>query len=328
MKNIFVCDLENGQNLIDFFMASNPEVRKGSNNKDYLNISLSDKSGNVNGKKWDLSDDEEMALSIIKTGDIVKVKAQVTEWQGMKQLRILKIRPANDRDELDMADFVKAAPENPVKMYSYIFDTAESIGDADFRKITIKLLTDNREKLLYYPAASRNHHAEFGGLLWHMKRMLQAGKALCSVYKDLSEDLLVTGVIIHDIEKLNEINADENGMASGYSVKGELLGHISQGVTLIDNVSRVLGIPEEKSLMMQHMILSHHYEPDFGSPKKPMFPEAEVLHYLDIMDARLYDMEEALKGVDPGAFSERVRTLENRRVYKPTFLTEQHSPKE
>ena len=152
---------------------------------------------------------------------------------------------------------------------------AEGIDDADLRKLTVRLLTDNRDRLMYYPAASRNHHAEFGGLFWHMKRMLMTGEGVCDVYTMLSRDLLRTGVIIHDMEKLNEINAGENGVASGYSAKGQLLGHIVQGVSMIDELTAELGIPEEKALVMEHMILTHHYEPEFGSPKKPMFPEAE-----------------------------------------------------
>ena len=204
-------------------------------------------------------------------------------------------------------------------MYRYILDAANAIGDPDMKKVALKVLTDNKDRLMYYPAASRNHHAEYGGLLWHMKRMLANGVSMCGVYEFLNKDLVVTGVIIHDIEKLNEIDASELGIASGYSRKGQLLGHITQGATLIDEISKELGIPEEKAVMLEHMILSHHYEPEFGSPKKPMFPEAEILHYLDIIDARMFDMEEALDTVEPGSFTERVRTLDNRRLYKPTF---------
>ena len=282
-------------------------------------MNLSDKTGDVNGKKWDVSDAETPALSSIKESDVVKVKAQVSEWQGQKQLRIARIRKATDADGLDYGDFIKAAPEPSDEMYRYILDAANAIGDPDMKKVALKVLTDNKDRLMYYPAASRNHHAEYGGLLWHMKRMLANGVSMCGVYEFLNKDLVVTGVIIHDIEKLNEIDASELGIASGYSRKGQLLGHITQGATLIDEISKELGIPEEKAVMLEHMILSHHYEPEFGSPKKPMFPEAEILHYLDIIDARMFDMEGALDTVEPGSFTERVRTLDNRRLYKPTF---------
>jgi 3'-5' exoribonuclease len=123
-------------------------------------------------------------------------------------------------------------------------------------------------------------------------------------------------VIIHDIEKLSELIADSDGIVSEYSVEGKLLGHLIQGIKTVDRLALSLNIPEEKSMLLQHMILSHHYEPEYGSPKRPMFPEAELLHFLDIVDARLYDMEDALQGVEMGGFSDRVRTLEQRMLYQ------------
>ena len=118
------------------------------------------------------------------------------------------------------------------------------------------------------------------------------------------------------MEKLNEIDADIDGIASGYSFEGQMLGHLIQGVKLVDRMALEMGMDREKAIMLEHMILSHHYEPEFGSPKKPLFPEAEVLHYLDILDARMFDMQAALEATEPGAFSDRVWTLDNRRLYK------------
>jgi 3'-5' exoribonuclease len=121
------------------------------------------------------------------------------------------------------------------------------------------------------------------------------------------------------MEKLNEIESNEWGISPGYTMEGQLLGHLIQGVKTIDRMAREAGISEEKAVMLEHMIISHHYEPEFGSPRKPMFPEAEVLHYLDMMDAKIYDFEDALAGVLPGEFSQRVRTLDGRLLYKPSF---------
>ncbi len=319
MKEYFVRDLKPNMEFIDFFIVKSIALRVGSNNKQYLDMHLGDATGDVSAKKWDVSVGEQPALSALKEGDIIKVKAQVSQWQGNIQLRVLKIRKSSQEDELVLKDFIKAAPESSPDMYSYIMQTAESISDEDFRAITIKLLEENQERLQYYPAAAKNHHAEYGGLLWHMKRMLMTGKAVCDIYTFLNRDLVLTGVIIHDMEKLNEIDAAENGIASGYSKKGQLLGHIVQGITSLETLGHEMGISEEKILLLQHMVLSHHYEPDFGSPKKPMFPEAEMLHYLDIVDARMYDMEEASANIEQGSFSERIRTLDGRKVYKPNL---------
>ena len=317
MKEVFVKDLRKDQEITDFFMAKTLAIKVGANGKQYLDILLADKSGEISGKKWDVSDAEYPVLKAIGEKSIVKIQAVVTEWAGQLQLRVQRIRAAALDDGQHMEDFVKAAPEVPEDMFGYIYETAGSMKDQDLKKLCIKLLTDNREKLMYYPAAQKNHHAELAGLLYHMKRMLMTGERICEVYTNLNRDLLCAGVIIHDIEKLNEIMADPDGIATGYSFEGQLLGHIIQGVKTIDRLTLELGFPREKAIMLEHMILSHHYEPEFGSPKKPLFPEAEALHYLDVLDARMFDMQDALVSTLPGTFSERVWALDNRKLYKP-----------
>lgn len=316
MKEIYVKDLRKDQEITEFFMAKTIAIKVGSNGKQYLDILLADKTGELSGKKWDVSDSEYANLKAIEEKSIVKIKGLVTEWAGQLQLRVQRIRPASDQDDQQMADFVKAAPEEPQKMFDYIYYVAEKMEDQDLRALCIRILDENREKLMYYPAAQKNHHAELGGLLYHMKRMLMTGERVCQVYTNLNRDLVCTGVIIHDIEKLNEIMSGQDGIATGYSFEGQMLGHIIQGVKTIDRMTIEMGFPREKAIMLEHMILSHHYEPEFGSPKKPLFPEAEVLHYLDILDARMFDMQDALQGTQPGSFSERVWALDNRKVYK------------
>ncbi|MGN0714980.1 MAG: 3'-5' exoribonuclease YhaM family protein [Anaerovoracaceae bacterium] len=316
MKEIYIKDLRKDQEVTEFFMVKSAAVKTGSNGKQYLDITLGDKTGELTGKKWDVSDGEYPALVEIKEKDIVKIKGVITEWAGQLQFRVQRIRKANENDGQKIGDFVKAAPEDPQEMYDFIFDTAQNLTDKDLRELCVRLLTENKDRLLYYPAASKNHHAQLGGLLYHTKRMLMTGMRVCEVYTNLNRDLVLTGVILHDMEKLNEIDADTDGIASGYSFEGQMLGHLIQGVKLVDRIALEMGMDREKAIMLEHMILSHHYEPEFGSPKKPLFPEAEVLHYLDILDARMFDMQAALEATEPGEFSDRVWTLDNRRLYK------------
>lgn len=318
MKQHYAADLKVQSEITDFFMIKSAGIKVGSNKKQYFDVLLGDKSGEVNSKKWDIAESELDMLSAMKEGDIIKVRAQVTDWNGQTQLRIGRIRMSTSEDQLDISDFIKAAPEQSEDMYGYIYGVAEAMEDTDLQRLCTKILSENRERLLYYPAASRNHHAEYGGLLYHVKRMLMTGLRVCEVYTNLNRDLVAAGVILHDIEKLNEILSNEYGVSPGYSFEGQMLGHIVQGVKMLDRICRELGISEEKTLMLEHMILSHHYEPEFGSPKKPLFPEAEVLHYLDILDARMFDMEDALNGVAPGEFSDRIWILDNRKIYRPT----------
>jgi 3'-5' exoribonuclease len=319
MKQFYAGKLEVNEEITDFFMVKSAAVRTGSNGKDYLDLGLGDCSGEINGKKWDVSPDELPALTALKEGDIVKIKGLVTEWNSVKQLRVQRIRKAVPTDELVLSDYVKAAPEDPEEMFAYVLERAGAIKDEGLRKIAVDALEENKDRLLYYPGAMRNHHAELGGLLYHIRRMLTMGLKACQVYTGLDKDWVVCGVIMHDMEKLNELRSNEFGISPGYTAQGNLLGHIVMGAAALKERAEKVGLDEEKTMMLQHMIVSHHYEPEFGSPVRPMFPEAELLHYLDMIDAKMFDFEAALEGVEPGGFSERVRTLDGRMLYNPTF---------
>lgn len=316
MKDIYIADIRLAKEVTDFFMVKSIAVKIGANKKQYLDLMLGDRTGEISGKKWDVSDDELRTLMQIKEGDIVKIRAGVTEWNGLKQFRVMRIRKSNENDQVDIGDYIKAAPEKPEEMYDYIMGKAQNFKDEDLKRLCVKVLEDNKEKLMYYPAASKNHHAQLAGLLYHVKRMLMNGEQMCRVYTNLNADLVMAGVILHDMEKINEIDSNELGIASGYSFEGQMLGHLIQGVKTLDRLTIELDFPREKAIMLEHMILSHHYEPEFGSPKKPLFPEAEILHYLDIIDARMFDMQDALDKTEPGEFSDRIWTLDNRRLYK------------
>lgn len=316
MKDTYISDLRTNQEIISYFIVKTVAVKVGSNRKAYLDLLLADCTGEITAKKWDIADEEMPGLKKIKEGNVLKIKALVTEWNGMKQLRISRIRHTSAEDNIDLKDYIKAAPEDAQEMYGYIYSKADAFHDPDLRGICLRQLTDNKEKLMYYPAAQKNHHAEMAGLLYHIKRMLMMGERACEVYTNLNRELVMTGVILHDMEKINEIESNELGISTGYSFEGKMLGHLVQGVRRVDQLAVELGMPREKAIMLEHMMLTHHYEPEFGSPKKPLFPEAEMLHYLDMIDAKMFDMQEALEKTEPGGFSDRVWTLDNRTLYR------------
>lgn len=318
MKELYINQLETGMEFQDFFMVKSIALKVGANKKQYLDLTVGDSGGEISAKKWDVSDGELPSLNEIQTGDIIKVKAAVTEWNGMRQLRVFRIRKAVEQDGQEMWDFIKAAPEKPEDMYAYIQKAVEKMTDGDLKALSLRMLKENQKELMYYPAASKNHHAQYGGLLYHMKRMIDMGERACLVYQNLKRDWVVCGVIIHDMEKIREIDSNELGVSSGYSFEGQMLGHLVQGIKSVERLASELDIPREKTILLEHMILTHHYEPEYGSPKKPLFPEAELLHYLDMVDAKMFDMEAALASTRPGEFSDRIWTLDNRRLYKPT----------
>ncbi len=318
MTKTYIADLPKEGRVEETFMAKQIDVKVAKNGKQYLNIFLGDKTGEIVGMKWELSEEELEKFGRAKPGEIYSVNGTVKEWNGKLQLNITKIESIPDTMIIDMNDFVKASPENPEDMYKYIINCMDTFSDDELKNLCKKIWQERKDKLMYYPAATKNHHAEMGGLLYHTKTMAMAAEALCNVYKKLNRDLLLTGVFLHDIEKLTEIDSNEYGVADKYSFEGQMLGHIVQGIILLEKEMTALSIGHEKKIMIEHMILSHHYEPEFGSPKKPLFPEAEMLHYLDLVDARMYDMYDALKTTEEGEFSEKVWTLENRKLYKVT----------
>jgi 3'-5' exoribonuclease len=312
----FIKEFEVGEDIQGFYIVKSFNVKVSSNDKKYIDLTLGDVTGEINGKIWDVKNLEEYE---IKTGDVVKIRAKVTLWQNSNQLKINKIRKGEEGDSYDFKNLVEAAPHDPDFMFRFIMGYIEKIRSEDIRLVVKFIVNEYKEKLMVYPAAMKNHHAIRSGLMYHIMRMLKLGESMAEIYPNVNKDLLFAGIILHDIEKINEMNSDDMGIVSEYSRDGQLLGHIIQGIKKIDKVCRELGVDEEVSILLEHMILSHHYEAEYGSPKKPMFPEAELLHYIDIVDARMYDMEKVYGSMEQEEFSDPVWVLDRRKLYKSKF---------
>jgi 3'-5' exoribonuclease len=310
-------EFEAGKKIDGFFIVKAADCKTtNSNNKKYLDFVLGDKTGEVNAKLWELSAEDEKTYAV---NMLVKVKGTALLWQNSLQLKIEKIRPATEEDNLNIDEFVISAPYKADDMYETILNYVYNMKNEDIKNIVLETLQDNEDKLMHYPAAKKNHHAIRAGLLYHMTTMLKAGEKLCEIYTSLNTDLLYGGVILHDMAKIQEMDASELGIVSEYTVEGQLLGHITQGVKNVEVIGQKVGADKEVVMLLQHMILSHHYEAEYGSPVKPMIPEAEILHYLDIIDARMFDITKATADTKPGEFSDRIWSLENRKIYKPIF---------
>lgn len=150
----------------------------------------------------------------------------------------------------------------------------------------------------------------------HTTAIVRLCEGVCRVYPFVNRELLIAGAILHDIAKTTEFEVRETGLASGYTVEGNLIGHLVKGAMMIEEAGKKLGIDKEKSMLLQHMVISHHGEPDFGAAVRPLFLEAELLSELDLMDARVYEIMSALEGVEKGAFTNRLWALEDRKFYK------------
>lgn len=313
-------DFKVGDEVTEFFLIKAKNVKVSSANKPYIDFTFQDITGEVNAKLWEAKGDLEKQYA---PGEVVKVQASVTQWQQSIQLKIIKIRLVTEEDQVDYSDFVPSAPLKAEDMYEDIMSFVHKIENTEIKSLVEAVMAEHHEKLMYYPAAKSNHHAIKSGLLYHILRMLKSAEMLCEIYKNVNRDLVFAGVILHDIEKINEMTANEAGVVDSYTTEGQLLGHIIMGIKRIDTLARELGVDQELSLLIQHMILSHHYEPEFGSPKKPLTPEAELLHYLDIIDARMYDMNKALKDLETSSFTEPVFVLDKRRLFKSKYALEE-----
>ena len=285
------------------------EQRTSSNGSKYLDMTLGDVSGEVNAKMWDGT------AAAPGVGKVIRLRGMMLEYNGKPQLRVDKFRLALENDKFDMSMLMPCAPEPPQNMMDDILNRADAIVDKELKALVLLRLEQAGDKIYYYPAAQKLHHAERSGLLHHTSTMLRTAQALCEIYPQLDGDLLAAGVILHDLCKLEELSADEMGVVSEYTVEGQLLGHLVQGVSALGRAAEKLGTRKELVLMLQHMILSHHDLPEYGSPRRPMFPEAEVLHIIDLLDARMFEMDYALKNTAPGGFTERIWSLE-RKLYK------------
>ena len=301
-----------------FYLIKSVAVRKSKNDKEYLDLVLTDAEGEVPAKCWEV-DDFRRSLT---AGSVVKVRALVEDYMGSLQLN-LKIIRAPAPDEVDMAVLVPSAPESAEDMYALAMSYAGRIGNVAVRELVCALWEDRRERLLVAPAAVQMHHSIRAGLLMHVTTMLRAAEGLLPVYTKLDPDLLYAGILLHDLAKLDEMQINELGLSGEYTPNGQLLGHITLGVMLLEQTGEALGIDERTLRVLQHMVLSHHEVPEYGSPRPPMFPEAEVLQTLDRLDARLYDHFMALKHVEPGQFSPRVRSMEGRRLFKVALVDEE-----
>lgn len=307
---MYLADIKRDDRFEGYLIVRSAEQRASANGKNYLDMTLADKSGSINAKMWDGTVQPPLA------GSIVKVRATGNEFNGRMQLRVEKIRAAESRDAVDMSTLIPCTPRDPKEMLDEVVRAADHIADPDLRKITCELLDRAGDKLLTFPAAKQMHHAERGGLLHHTTTMLRAANAIMTVYPQLNASLLTAGVIVHDLAKIDEMDADTLGLVSDYSVDGKLIGHIVRGVVNIQLAAEKTKASPGKALLLQHMVLSHHGIPEYGSPLAPKFPEAEVLNTIDTLDARLYEMDEALSRAIPGGFSEKVWGLDNRQLYR------------
>ncbi len=290
MKTSFVSDLATEQSITTFFLVHEKEIRNTREGKQYLRLELGDRSGTIEARMWDQF---EAAAKDVSRDDFVKVQARVEIYRNKPQLSLQNLRRAKP-EEVDLADFLPHTKEDVGKLWARLLEYANSIKDGWLKKLVLAVVNEPAIAARYKraPAAKVMHHAYLGGLLEHVVGLCGLAKQIAEHYPELNVDLLLTVALLHDVGKLDELCYDR---AIGYTVEGQLLGHIVMELeTVTKAMDSIEGFPATLKTVVQHLLISHHGQYEFGSPKLPMIREALVFHYLDDLDSKLAAVRAAL----------------------------------
>ncbi len=301
-----------------FVLLKKYDEKTAKNGSKYIDLILADKAGEISAKLWDAGNAD------FELDEIVKVRGNTEQYNGKNQFRISQIRHLSEDDHVNPNDYVPSTDMSGEKIFQMLRDKVCSFKDEDFKKITLTILDEKHDVLIKSPAAFRLHHAMLGGLMLHTASIVKVAEKICEVYDNIDEELLICGAILHDVQKTAEFEFSKSGLVSHYSVEGELIGHVVSGVMCIDETAKKLGVSSDKALLLEHMVLSHHGAPEYGSPVYPMFIEAEILSTLDKLDADIFEFNNVLSNVNPGEFSERQWSLDNRKLYNHALTPNEH----
>lgn len=285
-------NLKTGDQVTAFYLLKAVKVGETARGSKYLDLTLGDKTGEMNAKLWDATQEH---IESFKPSLLVKVQGSTETYQDKLQMKINRIRVSEEADGVSLADFIKAAPKTPIELLESIKAAAASIQDITINRIVSHCMDNKTGTFSTFPAAKGVHHNYYAGLAYHTSRMLELAEFLCKQRPFLNHDLLKAGIILHDIAKTEEYEA-ENGIASGFTVRGSLIGHINLAYGYIIEACLQHGIDQNSEIvsLLQHLVLSHHGQLEWGSPVKPQLPEAVALHHIDLIDAKLQAVEDAL----------------------------------
>jgi 3'-5' exoribonuclease len=288
MKDFYICDcarLEN-QTITSFFVVAVKQVKSKKNGELYLSLILADRSGQLQANMWDNVGD---TLSSFDQDDFIKVKGILHKYNGRWQMTIHKIRKMGE-SEIDYSDYLPKTPKDVDHLWSTLSDFVESFENPWLKSLLREFMSDEPLVAAYKnaPAAKTLHHAFVGGLLDHVVSLFTVCDLASRNYPQVNRDLLLTGAFLHDIGKLHELTYQRS---IAYTTKGQLLGHMIIELEMLhEKLQHLPGFPEELKILLEHLIISHHGQYEFGSPKLPMFPEALMLHYLDDLDSKMEAM--------------------------------------
>ena len=308
-----ITKLQVGEQVDQYLLIKESKKGVTTVEKPFMSLTLQDRSGDIEAKLWDTNEEHEQ---MYRAQVIVRVGGEIHDYRGKNQLRVKQIRVARPEEGVQISDLLPTAAIPKEQLFESLMHFFFEIKNPNISRITRHIIKKHQDQLLIFPAASKNHHDYASGLLDHVVSMLRLSQAICDLYPTLNRDLMYAGVILHDIGKVIELTGP---VGTAYTIEGNLLGHITIMVNEIGQAAKELGIEGEEVMLLQHLVLSHHGKEEWGSPKKPMIQEAEIIHYIDNIDAKMNMLTRALEKTKPGEFTERLFPLDNRSFYKPNM---------
>jgi len=290
MKSPYIGELQPNQVVTGVFLVQSKDVRQKKTGEPYLSLVLGDRSGDIDAKMWD---NVAEVLDAFERDDFVRVKGLMQVYQNRPQFTIHKVVRVQD-SEVDFADYFPCSERSPEDMFAELRAIIQEIGNPHLRALLNAFMDDESIAVPYRtaPAAKSVHHAYLGGLIEHVLSLCKLARTTAAHYRDIDIDLLLAGVVLHDVGKVRELTWERS---FGYTSEGQLLGHIIIALRMIDEkVANIDGFPENTRALLTHMIVSHHGELEFGSPRVPLFPEALLLHHLDNLDSKMECMRAAI----------------------------------
>lgn len=283
MSKQFVSDIKDRDPVNAVFLVKDKILAMAKNGKPYMNLRLMDKSGDIEAKVWD---NTELLDKQFDKDDFVSVRGKASVYMNKMQVVIAEITKVPE-EQVVLADFLPESPRGGAEMLQELTETVAALGNVHLKKLMEAFLSDEAVMRLYCqaPAAKGMHHVYLGGLLEHSLSLVKLAKTIAPLYGGINVDLLTVGALLHDVGKIYEMSFER---AFDYTDAGKLLGHITIGVELVDEkIRQVDGFPRELSLLLKHMLLSHHGQYEYGSPKRPKTVEATILNYLDDLDSKI-----------------------------------------
>lgn len=313
MNKLF--DLKNGEEFGLYVLIKSADVRVARNGNPFIAFRFQDKSGSMDGMYWSATDQE---IATFQAGKVVFLHGRRENYQGRPQVKIEAIRLAEQGEPMDPIYYLESIEVSRESLEQVINDALFKITEPNIARLVRKILKTHEEEFYTYPAAKRNHHAIAGGLAYHTVTMVRIAQQLIDIYPQLNPSLLIGGIILHDIGKTVELSG---AISTEYTLKGKLMGHIVIMTELIDRTCQEIGLnPESEAiLLIKHVVLAHHGKQEYGSPVLPQLLEAEIIHYIDDMDAKINMITNVLEQTEPGHFTPQIFPLDKREIYKPKF---------